>query len=106
MIRMAPLPVGKNQHSWTLLTDYASDFHAVLPRVLHPPVGNVEGMPPSDAKDLRRIGSLASAIFRSAARAHLPLSKIKNAGAMAELCHLKQCAAAGLFDIVAMGGEG
>src|ERR1700679_2164911 len=103
MIRMASLPVRKNHHLRPLLPDHASHFQTVFPSVLDPAIGNVEGIPPRDAQDLRGFCRLLRAAFRSAPRAHLASREIENAGAPAALRHFQQSSAASLFDVVAMG---
>ena len=48
----------------------------------------------------------AGAIFGAAARSHLALGQVENAGAVAALGHLEESASAGLFYVVAMRGQG
>ena len=48
----------------------------------------------------------AGAIFGAAPRSHLTLGQIENPGAMSELRHFQQRAAAGLLYIVAVSSQG
>ena len=105
MIRMTSLPVGQNYHSRPLLADYARDFQPILKRVLNTSVGNVKRLPPRHAEYLRSFFSLSRAVFRGAARSHFSLGQIEYASPASALGHLQQCAAAGLFDIVAVGRD-
>ncbi len=89
MIRVASLPVGQDDHARALLADDAGDLQAVLPGVFHAAVGNVERLPPGDAQDARGFGGFVGALFGSAARPHLALGEVENAGAVLELRHLE-----------------
>ncbi len=106
MVRMPPLPVRKYYHSRPLLAQHAHNLQPVFPGVLHPPVGNVERLPPRHAQDFRCLRCLAGAIFRAAPRAHLSPGEIENSGAISALRHLQQSAAAGLLYVVTVGGKG
>src|SRR5262249_29261726 len=98
VIRMPPLPVRQNHHAWPLLAQHARDLQLVL----NAPVTNTERSTPRDPQDPRRLRRLPLAVFRGTARPHLAPREIENAGAVTELRHLQQRAAAGLFYIVAM----
>jgi hypothetical protein len=54
----------------------------------------------------RCLGCLPRTIFGSAARPHLALRQVENAGATSALCHFEQRSAAGLLNIVTMRGNG
>src|SRR5258708_7515024 len=101
MIRMPPLPIGKNDHPRPRLPNHAGPLQPVLPRVLHATVGEIESAPPTNPKNLCRVGGLARAILRRSASAHLALRQVEDASTLPALCRLQQCAAAGLFHIVA-----
>src|SRR5579863_9628020 len=103
---MPALPVGENHYPRTLLADQACDLQPVLPGVLDPAVGDVERVAVGDLQNLRSLGGFVSAVLRRAARPHFSLGEIENAGAKTALRHLEQRAATGLFDVVAMGGDG
>src|SRR5579864_377348 len=103
---MPPLPVGKNDHSRTRLTNHGSDLQSVLPRVLDSPIGNVERPSPAGTKNLRRIVGLALTILGRTARAHLAAREIENASALPALCGFHQRATAGLLHVVAVRGDG
>ena len=106
MIRMAPLPVGKNDYPRPSLPDYARNFQPVLPSILDATVGNIERLAPRNAQDLRSFCSLALAIFGSSARSHLAAGEVENAGAATKVGHLEQGSAAGLFHVITMRGNG
>src|SRR5271166_4064170 len=103
---MASLPVRKNQHARAQLANDARDLGAILEGVLDAAVRNVERTPPTDFEDARRLVRFARAIFDGAARAHFALREVEDGGAASALGHLQQRAAAGLLDVVAVGGNG
>ena len=78
----------------------------ILPGILDAAVWNIERTPPVCAKNFRRIRRFTRAIFGGAARSHLALRQIENAGALAALCRFQQCSAASLFHVVAVRGNG
>src|SRR5215472_6965453 len=97
---MEALPVGQYDDARPHLADHTSKFQAVLPCVLDPPVGNVEGPAPEDAQDASRVRGLTLAIFGGATRPHFTLGEIDDPGAVAEFGHLQQRAPTGLLDVV------
>src|SRR5713226_1051411 len=103
---MPSLPIGQDHDARPSLADYGRDFQTVLPGVFHAAVGNVEGSPPTYTQDSGRIAGFAGAVVGRAARTHLALGQVKDAGAVSELGHLEQRAAAGLLYIVAVSGDG
>src|SRR5581483_6664056 len=103
---MTAFPVRQDRHPRPRLADDSCDLQPVFPGVLHPSIQNVERLAPTYFQDSGSFGRLASAIFGAAARSHLPLRQIEDTGAVSSLCHLEQCSAAGLFDVVAVGGYG
>src|SRR5436309_13722552 len=106
MIRMPPLPVRQNYHARARLSNDAPNFQPVFPGVLHAAVGYVECAPPTHAKNFSRIAGLTSPILGAASRSHLALCQIEDARALPALRGFQQSAAAGLFHIVAMCGNG
>src|SRR3954454_23894861 len=106
MVRMSTLPVGKYHDARFQQANDARDLEAVVPRVLHTPVGDVERVAPSHLQDARSFGGFAPAIVGSAARTHLTACQVEDAGAQPALCMLQQRAATGLLYIVAMSGDG
>src|SRR5947207_140661 len=105
MIRMATLPVGKNNHSRPGPPDYARNLQPVLPDILNTTVWNIERLAPRNAQDFRGLGSLALAIFSRSACSHLATREVENTGATAECGHLEQGSGAGLFNVVTMRGD-
>src|ERR1019366_5674202 len=103
---MPRLPIGKNQHARAQLTNGARDLNPIAKGVLDTAVRNIERSPPTDFQDARRLVGLTRPVFNAAARAHLALREVKDGSAVAALRHLEQRAAASLFDVVAMGGDG
>src|SRR5205085_9066047 len=57
VIGVAPLPIGKNQNAGCGLTDDARNLEAMLPCVLHPPIGDIGGVAAGATENLRGIGS-------------------------------------------------
>jgi hypothetical protein len=103
---MAALPVGKNQHSRTLLAEHADDLQAILPGIFDAAVGKIEGVAPGNFQDARRLRRFKGAVFGAAARAHFTLREVEDAGAVSALGHLEKSSAAGLFDVVTVRGQG
>src|SRR5664279_135690 len=103
---MTRLPVGKNQHARAQLTNDARDLDPIAKGVLDPAVGNIERSPPTDFQDARCLIGLTRPVVNAAAGAHLALREIEDGSAVSALRHLEQRAAAGLLDVVAMGGNG
>src|SRR5439155_15725890 len=77
-----------------------------LPSVLDAAIGDIERVPPGDTQDFGGFGSFPGAVFSCAARSHFTLGQVENACAMSALRHFEQRAAAGLFDVVAVGSNG
>src|SRR5439155_22651652 len=103
---MASFPVGKYHYSRFLLADDAGNFQAIFPGVFDAGVGNIERLAPGNTQNFCRFFGFAGAVLDCAARAHLALGEIENAGAVAALRHLEQRAAASLLYVVAMRGDG
>ena len=57
-------------------------------------------------QDASGVGGFCGALLGGAARSHLALGEVEDAGAMAVLGHLEEGAAAGLLHVVAVGGDG
>ena len=72
MVGMAALPVGKNDHAWTVSANYARNFQAVVVSVFDAAIRNVEGCAPGDLRILCRVDGLVGAVFGSAAAASSP----------------------------------
>ena len=106
MVRVAALPVGKDDDARTQAAKNGGDLEAVLAGVLDVAVGEIERLAMADAEDARGLGGLAGAIFGGAAGAGLALREVEDAGAPAERLLDEQRAAAGLLDVVAMCGDG
>ena len=105
VIGVASLPVGQDHHPRSLLANHLRDLQPIFPGVFHPAIGDVEGLPPANFENPCRSIRLPRALFGGAARSHLTLRKVEDAGAMATLGHLQQRAAAGLFHVVTVGSN-
>jgi hypothetical protein len=81
-------------------------FQAVFPRILHPSVRQIQGTPPGHLQDARCLFRLTRTIRSRAPGTHFTAGEIQNTGTTAALGHFEQGAAAGLFHIVPMGGNG
>jgi hypothetical protein len=57
-------------------------------------------------QDLRRIRSFSGPVFRRTSCAQFATSEVENPRAMTTFRHLEQCAAAGLFHVIAVRGNG
>jgi hypothetical protein len=102
---MATLPVREDQYPRTLFANYARDLQAILPCIFDAAVGNIERVAPGNFQDASRLRRFASAIFSRAARPHLTLRQVEDAGAVSALGHLEQSSGAGLFYIIAVRGQ-
>src|SRR5271168_4403832 len=103
---MAALPVGQNDDARAGLANYGCDLQPVLPRVFDSPIRDVEGVTPGRAENFRGVGGFTGAIVGGAARTHLALGQVEDAGALSVLRSFQQRAAAGLLDVVAVRGYG
>src|SRR5579859_7439931 len=103
---MPALPIRKNNHSRALLAYDSRNLQSILPRIFHPAIGNIECLPKADLQDSSSFVCLASPVLGCATSAHISLREVQDSGAVALLRHLEQSAAAGLFYVVAMGGNG
>src|SRR5438552_12798242 len=106
MVGVAALPIRKNHHPRPLLTDDARDFQPVLPGIFHACIGNSSRVAPGDLQNLGGRFGFGGALFGRAARSHLALRQIEDAGAISGLRHLQQSAAACLLTIIAMRSDG
>lgn len=106
MIRMTRLPVGKYHDPRPRFAKHARYLEPVFPSVLDAAIWDVECLPPRSLQDSGCVAGFPRTVFRGAARAHLALCQIQNAGAMPALRHLEQSTATSLLHIVAMRGNG
>ena len=106
MIRMPPLPIRQNDHPRPRLTNHARHLQPVLPSILNATVRDVECPPPTHTQNLGSVGGFARAVFRRAARPHLTLRQVEDAGALPALRGFQERTAAGLLDVVAVRGDG
>lgn len=106
MVGMTAFPVGKDQYSGTLFPKDANDLQAIVPGVFDSTVGYVERLPPGNLQNTCRFGRFGGSIFCRAACSHFSLREIENSRAISALRHLEQGSSAGLFDVVAVSGQG
>src|SRR5271167_592479 len=106
MVGMPAFPVGKNQHAWALIAKHLRDLQPIVPGVLDPAIGNIERLTPRHFQYPSGVGCFPGAVFHSAARSHLTLRQVEDAGAVSSFGHLEQSSSTGLFNVVAMGGQG
>src|SRR6266404_4027454 len=102
---MASFPVRQDYDPRASFSDCARDFQPVLPGVLYAAVGNVERSAPGAPQNLRCGFSLSRSVISRAARTHLTLGQVEDAGALAALRHLQQRAATGLLDVITVGSD-
>jgi hypothetical protein len=106
VVGVAALPVGKNDDAGTQATKDGGQLEAIFEGVLDVAVGEVEGFAVGDVEDAGGGVGFGFAIGGGAAGAGLALSEIEDAGAPASGVHAKESTAAGLLDVVAVGGYG
>ena len=106
VIGMPRLPVRQNHHPRAQLAQYARNLDAIFKGVFDRAIGQVERLPPANAEQLRRFCRFRGPFFGAAARAGLALRQVQNRCAQSARRHAQQCAAAGLFHVVAMGRDG
>ena len=102
---MARLPVGKDDDARAKLTQNAHDGDAILKRVCDCAVGQVERLAPAHSENARGFFGLAGAFGRGAAGSGFALCQIEDGGAQTARRHAQQRSPAGLFHVVAMGGD-
>ena len=106
MVRVTALPEGKDDDAGTETAQDGGDFEAVFQGVLHVAVGQVEGFAMADAEDAGGFGGLGGSFLGRAAGAPFALREVEDTGAPAEGLLDEEGAAAGLFHVVTMGGDG
>ena len=105
VIRVATLPVRQDDDPRTQPAQYGGQLEAVFVGVLHVSVGQVECLAVSDVEDARGCVSLGLALVGRAAGATLAAREIEDGGLHAERVLDQEGAAAGLLDIVTVGGD-
>jgi hypothetical protein len=103
---MTRLPVGKNDHAWTKAAEDCGDFEAVGQGIFDVAVEKIEGLAVGDVEDAGGFGGFGCAVGRCASGAGFSLGEIEDGGGVAAGLHGQEGAAAGLFDVVAVGGDG
>jgi hypothetical protein len=106
VVRMAGLPIGKDDDAGAEEAQDARDFDSILEGVLDGAIGEFEGLAPSDAEKFCGFGGFGGAFVRCAAGTGLALGEIEDGGAQTARCHAQKGSATGLFDVVAVGGDG
>ena len=106
MVGVAALPVGKNDDAWTQTAQDSGQLQTIDQRVFHVTVGQVERFAMGNIEDAGGGVGLGLAVGGGAAGAGLSLGEIEDAGRPATGVHGQKSAAAGLFDVVAMGCDG
>ncbi len=106
MVGMAALPVGKDDDARAQAAKHGGNLQAVLVGVLDVAVGQVERLAVRNVQDAGCVGGFGGALGGGAAGAGLALREVEDAGAPAARVHGQQRAAAGLLDVVAVGGDG
>src|ERR1700733_4207596 len=106
MVGMPALPVGKNDDAGTQTAQDGSQLQTIDQRVFDVAVGQVERFAMGNIQDAGGFGGFGLAVGGGAAGAGLSLGEIEDAGSPATGVHGQKSAAAGLFDVVAMGCDG
>src|SRR5689334_16696482 len=103
---MTPLPVRKDHDARSRLPDNACDLQPIFMGVLDAAIGDIERISPTGLQNARGVGSFAGAVICRSTGAHLATREVEDGGAIAALRHLEQRATAGLFDVIAVRGDG
>ena len=106
MVGVAALPVGKDDDAGTQAAQDGGDLEAVFVGVLDVAVGEIERFAVGDVEDAGCGFGFGGALGGGAAGAGFALGEVEDAGAPAAGVHDEEGAAAGLFDVVAVGGDG
>ena len=106
VVWMAGLPIGKNDHPRACFSYDTRDLEAIFPGVFDASVGDVEGMTILDLENSGGFRGFAGPVFGVASRAHFTTSQVQNSGLTALLCGFEQSPAAGLLNVITMGGDG
>jgi hypothetical protein len=103
---VACLPVRKDDDARTKATENTHDSDAILKGVGECAVREIERLTPADSENTGGFVRLAGAIGCGAARAGFALGQIENCRAQTARSHAQEGSSAGLFHVVAMGGDG
>jgi hypothetical protein len=106
MVGMAALPVGQDDYARAETAEDGGDFEAVGEGVFYVAIGEVEGLAVGDVEDSRGGVGFGFAVGCGASSAGFALGEIEDGGAPAAGLHGEESAAAGLLDVVAVGGNG
>lgn len=105
MVRMAPLPIRQDNHSWPQTAEGLDDLEPVRLRVFDVAVGKIKRLAMGDPEDTGGLLGLGAALLGGAPGPGLPLGKVEDACLPSSRLHGKQRPAAGLFDVVTMRGD-
>jgi hypothetical protein len=106
VVGMTALPVGKDDDAGTQAAEDGGYLEAVFEGVLDVAVGEIEGFAVGYVEDAGGGVGFGFAVGSGASRAGFALGEIEDAGAPAAGLHGEEGTAAGLFDVVAVGGDG
>ncbi len=106
VVGVAALPVGEDDDAGAEAAEDGGDLEAVGEGVLDVAVGEVESFAVGDIEDAGGGVGFGFALGGGAASAGLASREVEDAGAPAARVHDEERATAGLFYIVAVGGDG
>jgi hypothetical protein len=106
VVGVATLPVGEDHDARAEAAQDGGDLEAIFQGVLNVAVGEIEGLAMGDSEDCGRRVGFGSSLGCGAPCAGFSAGEIEDAGAPAEGLLDEEGAAAGLLDVIAMGGDG
>ena len=106
VIGVTALPIGEDDDARAEASEDGGDLEAVALGVFDVAVGEVEGFAMADVEDAGGVVRFPFALVGGAAGAGLAAGEVEDAGGPAEVVHGEEGAAAGLFDVVTVRGDG
>src|ERR1700761_8831577 len=106
MIGVPALPVGKNNDAGPQTAQYGRQLQTIDQRVFDVAIGQVERFAMGNIQDAGGGVGFRLTVGGGTAGPRLSLGKIENSCSPATGVHSQKSAAAGLFDVVAMGCDG
>src|SRR5271170_7103920 len=103
---MAALPIREDDDARTKAAEHRGDLEAIGQSVLDVAVGQIEGFAVGDVEDAGGCVRFGFPVGSGAAGAGLTLGQVEDASVPAAGMHGKERATAGLFNVVAVSGDG
>jgi len=106
VVGMARLPIGKDHDAGAEMAQNVGDLHTIFEGIFDCAVGKVESLASGNTEEAGCFSGFLSSFAGGAAGSGFALRKVEDGGAEAAGGHAEEGAAAGLFYVVAVGGDG